>query len=76
MKGLILIVFMFVLIACKEEAPIPPSKQPGVCLGAVDAVAQGYKACKEPGCLCLSDVHGKEPNTVPHCHSDASKCDI
>jgi len=80
MKNLLLIVLMSVAFtSCdlfKKPEEEAPAKTPGVCLGAEEAVAQGFKACKAPGCLCVKDDHGGVVNDVPHCHSSAALCDF
>ena len=49
MKNLLLIVLMSVAFAScdlfKKPEEEAPAKTPGVCLGAEEAVAQGFKAC-------------------------------
>ena len=78
----LLMLFTVLLISCGEDAPTPSELPPGAnaeyfgkCVSNDEAKALGFsKKCSEPGCVCLQDVHGKEPRLDAHCHSEAKRC--
>lgn len=77
-KFVLLTALLLGFVSCdwfgKDPAPTP-GKVPGQCISNEEAAAMGIdKKCNPPGCVCVKDVHGKVPNDVPHCHSDASLC--